>query len=156
MNYQNKEIERLKNKISDLTEVIEDREEEIESVRSTLSDANNQIIKKNIIISEWERWYDLHQAPFENTTGNEYSAENTEDYHEINTDDVRLIQDLPKKVSGSEEFVDCNDYEQNLQNVAENVANSVLQDVNFENIATSDRWADIVEESGESGLYRNF
>ena len=42
------------------------------------------------------------------------------------------------------------------KNVAENVANSVLQDVNFENIATSDRWADIVEESGESGLYRNF
>ena len=156
MNYQNKEISKLRKKISDLTEIVEDREEEIESVRSILSEANNQIIQKDNVISEWERWYDLHQAPFENTTGNEYSTENTEDYHEINTDDVRLVQDLPKKVSGSEEFIDCNDYEQNLQNVAENVANSVLQDVNFENIATSDRWADIVEESGESGLYRHF
>ena len=160
MNYQNKEILKLRKKISDLTEIVEDRENEIESVRSTLSEANNQIIQKDNVISEWERWYDINQTPFENITENKEYMEKPEEYREINTDDVRLVQDLPKKISGSEEFVDCNNefYEQNLQNVAENVADSVLQDVvdiDINNI-TSDRWADIVEETPSSSFYRHF
>lgn len=159
MNYQNKEIFKLKQRISDLKEIVEDRESEIESVRSNLSETNNQIIQKDNVISEWERWYDLHQSPFENITENEESTEQTEEYREFNTDDVRLVQNLPKKVSGSEEFVDCNDfYEQNLQNVAESVADSVLQDVvdvDINNI-TSDRWADIVEETPSSSFYHHF
>ena len=160
MNYQNKEISKLRKRISDLEEIVEDRENEIESVRSNLSKANTQIIQKNNVISEWERWYDLNQTPFENITENKESTEKTEEYREINTDDVRLVQNLPKKVSGSEEFVDCNNdfYEQNLQNVAENVADSVLQDVidvDINNI-TSDRWADIVEETPSSSYYHHF
>ena len=101
---------------------------------------------KDKTIREWNRWYDLHEPPYEKPIIRDVESgeqfHDREEYFFQPEKEVQEVENLPKQIQS--------EYEQKLQRVAESVATSVLEEVSSQdilpNIDSHQKWTDVADD----------